>query len=591
MSAKTPIGSNLKLFRAKKKLLKDFIINDPYLSGELGNYKHGTLFRHDIVFVSITDGSHTADLFTGEGEDFLAAFASAMNSAEKYVSGNDINPLWVKVDCVNSCKICTRAEFEEEIRSSREFFFKKGVSFDTGFETALLEAQLNCCGLINYKNGTLDDNKIRDFLSSRTALESIPDNVLSFTTVGYICDENKKLYKLYPDEENYGRRIVPELTKDDIKQVIETSSVYLANAVKDNGQFDYGVNPVNDFHFVTYNILRHSGTIWSLIMQYDTTKDEKLVPKIESTIDFLMQSIEYSDSDHAYLVERKSDEIKLGGNAIAIVTLSTYAAVFDSDRYDKLIAALANSVLDMQEEDGSYYHVLSFPDFQRKERDRIVYYDGEATFALARAYSITKDSRYLEAAEKALDYFIKNDYTRFCDHWIAYAVNEVTIHDPKERYLNFGLKNANDNLNKIFNQDTTFHTFLELLMAAFSLYERIKEKNIYVSYMQRFNFEAFIRTIYRRAHYMLGGYLYPEIAMYMKVPESVVYTFCVRHDSYRIRIDDVQHYIGGYYNFYRNFDKLNEYYKQITDKPKTRQSETPVDSERASFVNWILSNI
>lgn len=125
MSAKTPIGSNLKLFRAKKKLLKDFITNDPYLSGELGNYKHGTLFRHDIVFVSITDGSHTADLFTGEGEDFLSAFASAMNSAEKYVSDNDIVPLWVKVDCVNSCKICTRAEFEEEIRSSREFFFKK----------------------------------------------------------------------------------------------------------------------------------------------------------------------------------------------------------------------------------------------------------------------------------------------------------------------------------------------------------------------------------------------------------------------------------------------------------------------------------
>lgn len=48
-----------------------------------------------------------------------------MNSAEKYVSDNDIVPLWVKVDCVNSCKICTRAEFEEEIRSSREFFFKK----------------------------------------------------------------------------------------------------------------------------------------------------------------------------------------------------------------------------------------------------------------------------------------------------------------------------------------------------------------------------------------------------------------------------------------------------------------------------------
>ena len=52
-----------------------------------------------------------------------------MNSAEKYVSGNNIVPLWVKVDCVNSCKICTRAEFEEEIRSNREFFFKNGSCF------------------------------------------------------------------------------------------------------------------------------------------------------------------------------------------------------------------------------------------------------------------------------------------------------------------------------------------------------------------------------------------------------------------------------------------------------------------------------
>ena len=51
MSAKTPIGSNLKLFRAKKKLLKDFITNDPYLSGELGNYKHGTLFRLSLIHI------------------------------------------------------------------------------------------------------------------------------------------------------------------------------------------------------------------------------------------------------------------------------------------------------------------------------------------------------------------------------------------------------------------------------------------------------------------------------------------------------------------------------------------------------------
>ena len=592
MSGNSQKNENKKQFRFKKNLLKGFIFKDPYLDGELGNYKRGSLFRNDVAFISVTDGSFSAKVFVGYAPNASDAFEIAAKKAETYIEKHNTATLWVKADFINSCSIVSCEELCDDIRAGREFFFKSGVSFDAGFETALLEAQLNCCGLINYKNGTLNENAIKSYLKDNgIELAAIPDTVIRFTTVGYICDEDKKLYKLYTDEENYGRRILSELTKEDIRKVIETSSWFLSACVKEDGKFDYGINPVNDFHFVTYNILRHTGTIWSLIMQYDTTKDKKLLPKIESTIGFLLQNIEYSDSEHAHLVERKADEIKLGGNAVAVITLSTYAAIFETDKYNDLISKLANSILSMQEEDGSYYHVLGFPGFERKERDRIVYYDGEATFALARAYSITHDRRYLEAAEKALDYFIENDYTRFCDHWIAYSVNEVTIYDPQEKYLNFGLKNANDNLNKMFNQDTTFHTFLELLMAAFELYERIKEKKIYVSYMQKFNFEAFIRTIYRRAHYMLGGYLYPEIAMYMKVPSSVVYTFCVRHDSYRIRIDDVQHYIGGYYNFYKHFDKLNEYYKQITDKPVTKTVEVTADSERASFVNWILSNI
>ena len=90
---------------------------------------------------------------------------------------------------------------------------------------------------------------------------------------------------------------------------------------------------------------------------------------------------------------------------------------------------------------------------------------------------------------------------------------------------------------------------------------------------------------------MLNGFLYPEIAMYMKNPLEVVNTFCVRHDSYRIRIDDVQHYIGGYYNFLKNFDKLEEYYEKLISTPVTYKKEFTADSERASFVNWILKNI
>lgn len=583
----------IELLRKKKRELKRFIKEDPYIESVVTDYKKGTLFSKNVAFVSLTNGSFRAEVFSGSDYSLFGAFDEAFKKAEAFVKSHNISAKWVKVDFVNSSKIVSYKKFIDDVKDSREYFFKKGVSFDVDFNAALLEAQFNCYGLFSYKSYSFDLTSLRMFFRHKgvDSFTAIPDSFIEFTTVGYISDEKMCLYKLYPDEENYGRRIINRLTADDIESVIRKSSVYLSNAIYDDGKFDYGVNPINDNHFVNYNILRHTGTIWSIIMQYDTTKDEALLPKIDSALSYMMDCIEQPDDKHAYLIEKKADEIKLGGNAVAIITLSTYKQVMNSDKYDGLIEKIANSILDCQESDGSYYHVLSYPDYSRKERDRIVYYDGEATFALARAYSVTGNDKYLKAAKKALDFFIANDYIRFCDHWIAYAVNEVTMYDPDEKYLNFGLRNANENLSRIFNQDTTFHTFLELLMAAFELYERIKENNLKPSYLQKFNHEAFIRTIYRRAHYMLNGFLYPEMAMYMKNPDSCEGTFCVRHDSYRIRIDDVQHYIGGYYNFYKHFDKLEQYYNEIINEPVVRKTEIVADDERKSFVSWILNNI
>ncbi len=592
-TAASEVVSFSSVFDKKISLLKGFIEKDPYIKASVENARSGSLLKKAVAFVSVTDGSFRARVFSACEYDLFDAMDSAVRKAYEFIDSDNVNPLWLKVDFLNYSKIVSHKAFLEHASDSREFFFKRGISFDADFQTALLEAQLNCTGVFDYKNYKINLNKLRDYykLCNNDYFTEIPDNVIEFTTIGYICDENEKCFKLYPDEENYGRRITQKLKKSDIQDVIQQSSVYLSNAIDENGRFDYGVNPVNGFHFVTYNILRHAGTIWSIIMQYDTTKDKKLIPKIDSAIGYMIDSIEYSDDDHAHLVERKADEIKLGGDAVAIITLSTYMNVFGNDKYKELVRKIANSIVDAQEIDGSYYHVLSFPGFQRKERDRIVYYDGEATFALARAYSITKDEKYLRCAEKALDYFIENDYTRFGDHWIAYAVNEVTMYNPAEKYLNFGLKNANDNLNRIYNQDTTFHTFLELLMAAFELYQRIVKNKLSVSYMNKFNKEAFFKTIFKRAHYMLNGYLYPEFAMYMQNPCEVAKTFCVRHDSYRIRIDDVQHYIGGYYNFYKHFDELENYYDEIINKPIVKSTDINADDERASFVNWILKNI
>lgn len=139
-------------------------------------------------------------------------------------------------------------------------------------------------------------------------------------------------------------------------------------------------------------------------------------------------------------------------------------------------------------------------------------------------------------------------------------MNEITKYVDDERYYTFALRNAQENLDTIYNRDTTYHTYFELLMSTFEIYDRMIERGIHVDYLDNgFDLEYFLRTIYKRADHMLCGYFYPEYAMYMANPNSILDTFMVRHDGYRVRIDDVQHNVGGYYLYYMSYDKLVDY--------------------------------
>ena len=58
---------------------------------------------------------------------------------------------------------------------------------------------------------------------------------------------------------------------------------------------------------------------------------------------------------------------------------------------------------------------------------------------------------------------------------------------------------------------------------------------------------------------MLNGYCYPEYAMYFPNPQSTLGAFFIRHDDYRIRIDDVQHFCSAYYSVYKNYEALDAF--------------------------------
>ena len=545
---------NMAVYREKLALLESSVFES--VSGLDKSPAGGQAGQ--AVFLSLCNTEERASVFCGTGADLRSAWKAASEKATAFLNGSSYDPVWVKADVVYTSQVLDETELNDRILRARSEFFRYGIAFDARYETALLEAELNGAKIYDYDNGGLDFSYLNTYLkkSGREPLESLPNAYTLFQCEGWLCDENNDVWALDADGLDYGRRSVT-VDADCARELIMNASTFLEEQIQEDGSFIYGMYPRFDNEIDNYNIVRHASTLWSLICRCRLAPDEELAEKIERTICFMLDQVIYDSQGRAYLYEAKTDEIKLGGCGVAVVALTEYMDVFQNDKYAGVCCALGKGILSMLDEtSGEYYHVLN-GDFTRKEEYRTVYYDGEATFALCRLYSLTRDPRWLEAAKSAVAHFIEADYTQYKDHWVAYSMNEITKHiTGNEEYYSFALANAQNNLQVIYDRDTTYHTYLELLMAVFEVYDRAMEHGITVD---NFDLRMFLDTISVRVDRQLNGYFYPEYAMYMANPKRILNTFMVRHDGCRVRIDDVQHNIGGYYLFFKNYDKLVSY--------------------------------
>ena len=550
-------GHDTSLFQEKAALLREQALTDQ-VRLELGASPAGQ--AGNAVFISVCDGTARASVYTGTGSTVDDAWDSAVEQAGEALKKSGLEPRWVKADVVYLSKSVPAEELDRAVLASRHEFFRYGAAFDSGFQTALLEAELNGAKIYDYENGGLDLSYLNNYLkkAGRNTLDALPSSCTIFQCMGWLCDEDKTVYALSASGLDYGRRQVEVLDGDYAKQLILNASAFLERQINEDGSFIYGIYPRFDNEIDNYNIVRHASTIWSLICRYRIAPDEELAEKIERTIGYMLDYVIYDSQGRAYLYEKKADEVKLGGCGVAVVALTEYMDVFQTDRYTDVCRSLGEGILSMMDQGkGTYYHVLN-GDLTRKEEFRTVYYDGEATFALCRLYGLTGEGRWLQAAQAAVEHFIQADYTQYKDHWVAYTMNEITKYIPnRPDYYAFALDNAQKNLDAIAQRDTTYHTYLELLMATFQIYERMIQNG--GSAANRFDLQAFLQTVYIRADRQLNGYFYPEYAMYMENPQRILDTFMVRHDGYRVRIDVVQHNIGGYYLYYTGYDKLVQY--------------------------------
>lgn len=513
-----------------------------------------------ILFFSYTDGHTRARVETFRGQKLADAWRRGTARLRKVAARNPDAIHWLRIDIVDEMRQNDWGTLKRQLTQVKRNYCRQGISLDPNCRHAFLETEINANAMFyggpKYPHCVVNETNFRRYARLRHGLAGVDFEdatpVWMFSTRGFFVDQGRPgpVHEIAGPGRSAGRRIVEMLDEDTLSALIESSSTFLAGQVGEDGRFIYGWHPCFDREIQAYNGLRHASTTYAMIEAWEVTKSEALWAAIERSLAWLcreaIRTIALPDGTEAAFLVDVGNEIKLGANAVAILAFTRHAVVTGCRDHLPLLEKLALGVQYMQRSrDGSFVHVLNYPDLTLKEAFRTIYYEGEAAFGLMRLYSLTRDERWLETVVKAFRHFIAKEHWKHNDHWLSYCVNELTRYRPEERYFRFGIQNVRDYLDFVLNRITTFPTLLELMMAAQAMLERIGKMPDMRHLLDEVDLPKFHRALHFRARYLLNGYFWPEMAMFYANPQRIVGSFFIRHHAFRVRIDDVEHYLSG----------------------------------------------
>lgn len=511
-----------------------------------------------VLFFSCTDGSRRAVVRTASAATFDEAWALGVARIREAICDDRGMMRWLRVDWVDAVRAIGWAEFEAQLPFVKRNYFRLGLTLDPGFHHAFLETELNANAMLYLGAGQpgagVNKANFRRYARERHGLRTLdfpPDgDVWLFSTRAVFAGEDGLIHSIDGAGPNGGIREQEALTPETILAMVRSGSAYLARQVRDDGRFDYGWHPCFDRSIETYNSLRHASSLYAMIEAWGVAPDDGLRAAIDAGIGYLVDSfIKWSKledgTDVAWLID-EGNEVKLGGIAAAILALTKYEQVFGGRRHGALLGGLGAAILAMQDaRTGRFDHVLTYPSLRLKQSFRVVYYDGEAVFALLRLFRATGEGRWLDAATRAMDHFIAEKRWREHDHWLAYCVDEMTQVRPLEKYFALGLRNVGDYLDFIEHRITAFPTLLELAAATERVIRRLQDHPACRHLLDSFDLDRFRGAMHARARYLANGHFWPELAMFYARPDRIVGSFFIRHHAFRVRIDDVEHFLSG----------------------------------------------
>jgi len=507
-----------------------------------------------IVFISLSNGTSTSRVVLGSGRGLVEAVKVALESAREWIEVG-YRPRWLKLDVVKNVSLITEVDPESPLELPRSLY---GLAFDRPSGLAWLPEELVAYTLMNSKQ-ELRFKNMEKYLVKRSAPRDHtqrfsdfgPLTVYRFQTASYFSDgkESVKLYR--------GHRLFRKPTGDEMRSTALAGGQYLTRAVEKDGKFVYSYLPKTDEVADAYNILRHAGTLYSMLELYDLTADAALLEATERALSYLLAAAlpcELGGESHVCIVE--DEEIKLGGTGLAAVALAKYLEVTGNRQHLSELIAWGRTLRALQRESGEFIHKITYPE---AENTGFVseYYPGEALLALVRIYEQDPQEGWLDAAEKGAQYLINIRDQGLSveelahDHWLLYGLNELYRHRLNPLYLEHAMRIAQaivlaqnrepeylDWLGSYYKppRSTPTATRSEGLCAAYQLARDFKTS---------IEADRILRAMELGIAFQLQTQFRPESVMYLSDPQRSLGGFHSSLTNFRLRIDYTQHNISS----------------------------------------------
>ncbi|MEB3792816.1 poly alpha-glucosyltransferase [Acinetobacter sp. IK40] len=523
---------------------------------------------HTVIFLSYGARTQRCQVWNTALTELQPAQQALFTFLDKQFNQQGQLEELLKFDLAFNIRAASWQQIEQDIKCQlHNNHYRKGISFDQHFQTCFLEQELYGKAIIrglSYDTPNFfDQDNLNASISKKYPHQAHPvqlsdiQQVWSFDSHA-VFYESGQLLPLRSQFTEHGVRYLTDDKKQHFMHMIEGNAQFLEQQIQADGRFIYGFFPAYDRDIRSYNTVRHCTSTYALIETLALFPHPYRITKIQTAIEYALKHFYIEkQSGLAYMLDgadlSQLNEIKLGANAAAILMLSKYQEMTGDNHYLKFAQALANGILSMVNAAGETVHVLHYPDYSVKEKFRIIYYDGEAALALLRLYQLQADEKLLSTVKRMFERFIEQKYDRYHDHWLSYCSNELTKICPEEKYFQFGINNYRRHLVFIRNRKTAYATLLEMMMAAYQMLCRIRDLGLHELFAQA-QFEDLKKLIEFRSDFQRTGFFYPEVAMYMACPEKCLNAFYVRHDRFRVRIDDQEHNLSGYVAYVQHFE-------------------------------------